>query len=249
MDVITLDGSIRNAADWRDYTTPALSPLLQTALSRFTEHGYHGTTIRQLAAGAGLSVPGLYHHHPSKQALLVAIVQAAMEDLWWRSEAALAEAGEDLTRRLDLLVECLVVFHAHRRDLAFIAITEIRSLEAEARARHIAARDRQQRLMDDLVHSGVEHGVFSTPHPREASRAIATMLTGVSQWYQHGGGLTPQELAARYRTMVRMTVGAAPPAGRRRAGDPAGAEGGAAPRGGDVPARGGGRGVLLPRGR
>jgi AcrR family transcriptional regulator len=195
-------------ADWRTYSGSGLPPILETALACFMEHGYHGTTIRTVAARAELSVPGLYYHYASKQALLVAIVSYAMDDLWARSTAALDEAGDDVQRRLELLVECLVLFHAHRRGLAFIAYSEIRSLTGEARTTYIAARDRQQRLMDHVIEEGVEQGVFSTAYPREVSRAIVTMCTGVSQWYRAEGEHTPQELAERYCDMTRMTVGA-----------------------------------------
>jgi AcrR family transcriptional regulator len=193
---------------WRTYSGRGLPPILETALACFMEHGYHGTTIRTVASRVELSVPGLYYHYASKQALLVAIVSYAMEDLWRRSTAALEEAGDDTRRRLDLLVECLVLFHAHQRDLAFIAYSEIRSLVGEARTTYIAARDRQQRLMDHVIEDGVAQEVFTTPYPREASRAIVTMCTGVSQWYRAEGEHSPQELAERYRVMARMTVGA-----------------------------------------
>ncbi|MET7507050.1 TetR/AcrR family transcriptional regulator [Streptomyces albidoflavus] len=193
---------------WRAYTGKGLPPILETALACFMEHGYHGTTIRTVASRAQLSVPGLYYHYASKQALLVALVSHAMEDLWRRSTAALEEAGDDTGRRLDLLVECLVLFHAHQRDLAFIAYSEIRSLTGEARTTYIAARDRQQRLMDGVIEDGVTRKDFTTPYPREASRAVVTMCTGVSQWYRAEGEHSPQELAERYRVMTRMTVGA-----------------------------------------
>ncbi|MGA4943451.1 TetR/AcrR family transcriptional regulator [Streptomyces cinereoruber] len=193
---------------WRAYSGSGLPPILRTALTCFMEHGYHGTTIRTVASRAELSVPGLYYHYASKQALLVAIVSHAMEDLWRRSTAALEEAGDDVPRRLDLLVECLVLFHAYQRDLAFIAYSEIRSLTGEARTTYIAARDRQQRLMDRVIEDGVARGEFTTPYPRETARAIVTMCTGVSQWYRAGGEHSPQELAERYRVMTRMTTGA-----------------------------------------
>lgn len=208
----TIDGRVAAAepvVDWRDFSGRALPPILDAALACFVEHGYHGTSIRTIAAAAGLSVPGLYHHYPSKQALLVATVTSAMEDLWRRSVAALDEAGDDVPRRLDLLVECLVLFHAHRRELAFIAYNEIRSLAGEAREAHIAARDRQQRLMDRVVQDGVDLRLFTTPFPREVSRAVVTMCTGVSQWYRPGGALAPAELAERHGAMVRMSVGSA----------------------------------------
>lgn len=198
-------------SDWRTYPSSSLPLILEAALDCFVEQGYHGTSIRLIAARAGLSVPGLYHHYASKQALLVAIMSHAMEELWERSLAALDEGGDDVVRRLDLLVECLVLFHAHRRDLAFIAVSEIRSLVGQAREDHIAARDRQQRLMDDVVEQGVADGLFTTPFAREASRAVVTMCTGVAQWYRHGGPLPPDELARDYRTIARMAVGCAVP--------------------------------------
>ena len=198
------------APDWRDYAVDGLPPMLASALECFMEHGYHGTTIRQLAARTGLSVPGLYHYYPSKQALLVAIAAHAMNDLWLRSEQAVAEAGPDTSRQFDLLVECLVLFHARRRGQAFIAFSEIRSLEPDARAAHIAARDRQQRLMDRILEEGSAAGVFTAPHPHEAGIAVVTMCTGVAQWFQLDGELSPEELAERYRVIARMAVGASP---------------------------------------
>lgn len=193
--------------DWRFYPPSPLPSILEAALDCFVEQGYHGTSIRVIAERAGLSVPGLYHHFASKQALLVAIVSYAMADLWDRSVAALEEAGNDVRHRLDLLVECLVLFHAHRRDLAFIAASEIRSLADQARVDYIAARDRQQRLMDDVVEEGVTSGRFATPLAREASRAVITMCTGVAHWYRQGGPLPPDELARGYCTIARMAVG------------------------------------------
>jgi len=194
--------------DWRDYAVDDLPPMLASALECFMEHGYHGTTIRQLAARTGLSVPGLYHYYPSKQALLVAIASHAMNDLWIRSEQAIAEAGSDPSRQFDLLVECLVLFHARRRGQAFIAFSEIRSLEPDARAAHIAARDRQQHLMDSILEEGTAAGIFTAPHPREAGTAVVIMCTGVAQWFRLDGELSPEELAERYRVIARMAVGA-----------------------------------------
>lgn len=193
--------------DWRNYEEPTLPPLLQPALDCFVEHGYHGTTIRTLAARVGLSVPGLYHYYPSKHAILVAIMQRAMEDLFARSQAALAEAGDSVMEQLRLHIECLVLFHAHRSALAFIAASEIRSLEGDAHRAHITARDRQQRILDGIVNRGVAARFFATEFPQETSRAIVTMCTGVSQWYKKEGELTPEELAERYVVIALATLG------------------------------------------
>jgi AcrR family transcriptional regulator len=194
-------------SSWRDYAETELPLMLSSALECFMEQGYHGTTIRQVAARAGLSVPGLYHHYPSKHALLVALMSHAMSDLWIRSQLAIEEAGTMLPRQFDLLVECLILFHARRRELAFIAFSEIRSLNEAARTKHIAARDRQQRLLDSIIQQGAETGIFTTHYPREASTAVITMCTGVAQWFRPEGPLTPEELVERYREIATMAVG------------------------------------------
>jgi hypothetical protein len=77
----------------------------------------------------------------------------------------------------------------------------------EARAQHIAARDQQQRLMDDIVDAGAASGEFATPHPREASRAIITMCTSMANWYHPDGPMTPADLATKYCAVARMSVG------------------------------------------
>lgn len=192
---------------WARYEGPALPPILHAALGCFVENGYHGTTTRNLAAAAGLSVPGLYHHYVSKQVILVEIMARAMGDLHARSVAALAEAGDAIEERLRLHIECLVLFHAHRADLAFVAASEIRSLEPPARTTHIARRDRQQRILDGIVEDGAAAGLFRVEEPRGASRAIVTMCTGVAQWYRVGGGLSPTELADRYVLLSRRALG------------------------------------------
>lgn len=202
-------GAASASEGWQDFSPPALRPALAAALACFMENGYHGTTIRQVATRAGLSVPGLYHHFPSKQALLVALDEEAMSELWSRSTAALADGPQAVLDRFDRLIRCLTLFHAHRGDLAFIALSEIRSLEGPARAEHIAARDGQQALLSRILDEGVAAGIFDAPHPRETSRAITTMCTGVAQWYRIDGELTPEELADRYGRLCRLTAGAA----------------------------------------
>ncbi len=199
---------------WRDYSDATLPPILDAARACFVEHGYDGTTTRMLAASAGLSVPGLYYHYPHKHDVLVEVMTFAMEDLWKRSMAALAEAGGDVLRQLDLLVECLVLYHAHRRDLAFLAASEIRSLQEDAKTTHIGRRDRQQRLMDTTVEYGAAQGIFVAEDPRSVSRALVTMCTGVSQWYRHDRTLGPDEVASRYQTIARRALCCDPSCGQ-----------------------------------
>jgi AcrR family transcriptional regulator len=51
------------------------SEILDQAMALFGEAGYRGTSLREIAARCGLSHPGLLHHFPTKQALLLAVLE------------------------------------------------------------------------------------------------------------------------------------------------------------------------------
>ena len=193
--------------DWRIYDGTALPAPLAAALAAFVEQGYHGTSVRDIAARAGLSVPGLYHHYPSKQALLVGLMNAAMDELLRRSEDAQARAGSSPRSRFDAVVESLLLFHMHRRDQAFLGSTEIRSLEPENRERYVGRRDEQQRMLDAIVRAGIDSGDFELDDAEDASRAVTTMCVGVAGWYRPDGALEPDELVRIYLGIARRIVG------------------------------------------
>ncbi|AQA18660.1 hypothetical protein BST95_10850 [Halioglobus japonicus] len=48
--------------------------IMDVAESLFAEQGYEGTSLRQIAAGAGIQEPGLYNHFGSKQGLYEAVL-------------------------------------------------------------------------------------------------------------------------------------------------------------------------------
>jgi AcrR family transcriptional regulator len=184
--------------DWRTFHPLLLDPVLRAAVEAFVELGYHGATVGDIARRCGLSKPGTYHYYPRKEEMLVAILDLTMADLRERSRAAVEEGGGDPVRRFALLVECLSLYHTHRGDLAFIGASEMRSLDPAHRDRIACVRTEQQRMLDAEVASATEAGRFTTPFPHEASRAVATMCTGLAQWYRPQGPLSPEEIAEQY---------------------------------------------------
>ncbi|SHN01917.1 helix-turn-helix domain-containing protein [Cryptosporangium aurantiacum] len=182
---------------WRDFPPLDLPAPLAGALSAFVELGYHGATIRDIAQRAQLSVPGLYHHWPTKQHLLVALLDRTMDELLTRAEAARAE-GDGPVERFGLLVECLALFHTHRRELGFIGASEMRSLDEPDRTRIAALRVDVQRMVDVEVREAKRRGLFATPLPHEASRAVVTMCTALPTWWSPDGPTPPTTVAAQY---------------------------------------------------
>lgn len=195
--------------NWREFGPDELSPTLRAALGVFARHGYHGASIRMIAEAAGLSVPGVYHHYRSKQAILAAVVDLAMAEMLTHTAAAAEDAGGSPDTRFDNVVECLARFHMARRDHAFVASTEMRSMEPDVRTHHIAQRDAQQTMLEDAIRDGVASGEFTCAYPEDAARAISSLCVSIASWYRVDGPLSADDVVARHVGFARAMVGAA----------------------------------------
>lgn len=192
--------------DWRHFESLDLAAPLAGALEAFVEFGYHGATIRIIAERAGLSVPGLYHHHATKQDLLRQLHELTMTELLWRARSARAE-GVGPVGRFSRLIECLALFHTHRAELSFIGASEMRGLHPENRARVVRFRQEMQGMVDDEVVEGCRIGLMSTPLPKQAARAVVIMCTGIARWWSPTGSFSPEEVANQYVAFALDLVG------------------------------------------
>jgi AcrR family transcriptional regulator len=187
-----------------------LSPVLTAAIAAFAEHGYHGATVRDIAARAGLSVPGMYHHYASKQEMLRALVEQSMADILSRSRDALRTSPDAPVSRFSALVRTVVMFMAEHRELAVLQ-AESRYLEPDNWLRYVALRDEQESLVTAEVGAGRRAGDFlTTETAQDATRAVLTLCLGIPGWYRPDGPLTPKELADQYVGFCLGIVGHPP---------------------------------------
>ncbi|MFB7243796.1 TetR family transcriptional regulator [Streptomyces populi] len=194
------------AEHWRSYGPLDLHPILVHAMEAFNEHGYHGTSVRDIAGRVGVTVPALYYHYENKQALLATLLETSIKDVLDRCRAAAGEAGDDPLARFCGMIESIVLSMAHRRQLAFLD-TEIRSLEPQNRARYVALRDYLEHMLLDTVEAGRAQDVFATPIPADAVRSVLVMCQGVANWFREDGPLTAEEVAERHVLLSLGTVG------------------------------------------
>jgi len=187
--------------------------ILDAALEAFAEKGYHGATIREIAARSGVSVAGLYHHFPSKQRLLEHLMADTMDRLIAVTEATVREADDNPRARLEAAVAAHVRFHIDYQRESFVGNTELRSLEEACRAEVVRKRDHQREIFRRAVLDGVRRGVFTVELPEEAGRAIVTMCTAVATWYRAHGPLDAEEIVRRYRQLALLVVGYRPAPG------------------------------------
>src|SRR3954471_22577665 len=145
--------------------------ILAAAQRCFVRSGFHGASMQDICAEAGMSPGNLYRYFPSKEALIAGIAERD------RAEVAQEFASVDLSQGLFAVLEGLAHHHfAERPDEQVKLCTEI---SAEARrnpeiARISAAFDADvKRWLIDLFRAGAERGDIPSDIDLEA---VVTML-------------------------------------------------------------------------
>lgn len=193
-------------AHWRVFEPLELDPVLQAALDVFAETGYHGATMRVLAAAADLSVASIYRYHRSKERVLVALVDAQLDDLQWRIDAA-AGGVPSPAAAFAQMVQALVLAHVHRRDLSFIVETELRSLQEPDRSRIAAARRAVPRALVGAATAAVAAGEFSTGSPEATAHAVVSLCRAVPFRYDGVQPFDSAAIAAEYADLAAAMMG------------------------------------------
>nr|WP_276313657.1 hypothetical protein [Streptomyces populi] len=116
------------------------------------------------------------------------------------------EAGDDPAERLEALVAATVRFRIEHPVKSSIVLTEGRSLEPEPLARYRKNEERGTRQFREVIERGVADGVFLTPYPDDARRAVIAMCNAIAQWYRVDGEVTPEELVERYVSLALTVV-------------------------------------------
>lgn len=84
--------------------------ILEIAVGLFATRGYHGVSMDDIGAAAGVTGPALYHHFAGKEAMLAAALIPVSEQLLAGGQQRITEAGDDPAAALAALVDFHVEF-------------------------------------------------------------------------------------------------------------------------------------------
>ncbi len=182
--------------------------LLEAAVTAFAEKGFHGTTTRDIAGGAGMSPAAVYVHHKSKEELLFLISRNGHEEALAVIREARASTP-DLVEQIALVGGGFAAYHAVNHTVARILNYELTALNGEHRAVVDELRKAIDRELRSLVSEGVAAGVFITPDPALAATSLASMCIDIARWYREDGEWTPEQIGEHYADVALRVVGAA----------------------------------------
>ena len=96
--------------------------LLDVAIPRFAQTGYHGTSTRKIAAAARVNLALIHHYFDSKRGLYEAVVSDVYRRLGERTTLALAELG---SADFDALLTQLYAVARAERDGVRLLVREV----------------------------------------------------------------------------------------------------------------------------
>lgn len=199
-------GRIKSKSSRRARSARTELQLLRAACWLFSERGFHGTGIRDIADAADVAVSGMYYYASSKDELLEAVARRAMNVLVSSSEETLRDV-DDPAERLVALIAVHVAFHARNPRAAKVTDHEFQALTGEAREDILRLRDGYEAVWADTLRAGIRDGVLQD-RGNVARLALLQMATGVAHWYRQDGELGIPQLCERFGDMGLSLMGA-----------------------------------------
>jgi AcrR family transcriptional regulator len=176
------------------------STVLRRAIEVFNRQGYEATSIGDLARELGVTKSAIYHHVPSKEALLAAALDEALDGLAATIDAAQIDEGAGAAPETSAYERLRTAVRQSVEILAghVPAVTLLLRLRGNSEVELAALKRR--RAIDDklasLVQAAVDEGSLRADIPPELiSRLLFGMVNSLVEWYRPDGPVDVQDLA------------------------------------------------------
>ena len=175
--------------------------ILEAAAQVFRQKGFHGASMSDIAEAVNLQKASLYHHVSSKQEILLAILDRALELLLERiTPIAAQKISPD--KKLQLMIREYLQILVENIDLAAVLLFEHRALERRQHARHIPNRDKFESLWKDVINEGISKKLFKFDDPSMAVRALLGLMNWTITWFRPEGEKTIDQVADDYSNLL-----------------------------------------------
>ena len=172
--------------------------LLQAATEEFAREGYAGANINRIARAAGFAKGTIYNYFESKQALMLAIIDATAKAHFDFVAGAVLQEGEP-ARRLERFFEAGFAFVSQHVAPALVMVNTLFGPEAVFKKQMYRAYQPMFELVGrDIVAAGVAQQRFRPVDPAATATLLMTLYLGSGSQIDAQGQpwLDPGEVAA-----------------------------------------------------
>jgi TetR/AcrR family transcriptional regulator, cholesterol catabolism regulator len=175
--------------------------ILEAAAQVFRQKGFHGASMQDIAEAVNLQKASLYHHVSSKQEILLALLDRALELLLERI-STISDQPLPADQKLRQMIRTYLQILAENTDLSAVLLFEHRSLERKQHARHVPNRDKFEALWRNVLIEGVDSRLFQCDDPALSARAVLGIMNWTITWYRPNGDLTIDQIADQYSNLL-----------------------------------------------
>ena len=168
--------------------------ILDAAAQVFRQKGFHGASMSAIAEAVNLQKASLYHHVTSKQEILLALLDRALEMLT-EHIAAISSQSTPADQKLRQMISAYLSALADNADLTAVLLFEHRSLDKKTHARHVPQRDKFEGLWRDVVNEGVRTKIFDCKDTGIAVRTLMGVMNWTLTWYRPDGNKSIEQIA------------------------------------------------------
>lgn len=179
--------------------------ILEAAATLFAERGYLATSVRDIGERVGLLGGSLYHHIKSKDALFIAIHDAALQAAGELIEQEIATAA-DPWRRLELACIALLEIQLDPNSLTMPLMNDFRAVPEEVRHHLVTKRDAFEQIFVTLIAAlpldpGLDRKLYRL--------LLLNLLNSVVAWYRKGP-LSPTDIGRQIVMIFRHEIASTP---------------------------------------
>ncbi|MFD2473580.1 TetR/AcrR family transcriptional regulator [Amycolatopsis silviterrae] len=190
---------------WADVSSKTARKLVRAGVETFATRGFHGTSLRDIIAGTGLSTAALYVHFRSKEELLFEISHRGYTVSVEIVDAA--SAMDDPVEALQVLMYAFVRWQAEHHTVARVVFYQNDALNAEHRDALLVLRRDAERKVRVLLRRGIVAGAFADGDVRGIGAALLSLGIDVARWYGPRPSGSPDELGRLYSVLALRAVG------------------------------------------
>ena len=173
--------------------------IFEIAAEVFHRKGYDNTSMSDVAAAAGLTKAGLYHHISSKESLLYTVLDYGL-DLTKAYVLERLEHISDPLERLRTMIDLHLRLVLEERNLEVTGLLhECKTLSPADRARINRRKKEYVRMATNLIDEVAKKYHVQDVNPKVAAYALLGMLNWTYQWYKASGSNTREEIVETFQ--------------------------------------------------
>ena len=180
---------------------PRWDAVIGSAAALFSENGFAGTSVREVAERARITKAGLYYHIREKEDLLFRICDRSIAAVLEGGYAVLAKEVDPRARLAGIVRMHLDYFVRHPHNLRVLT-REMGALSPEPRGQIAKLEHEYLGLIRGVIREGQASGVFAAVDATVAAFTVLTVMNNLFDWYDPKGRIGPDALIGQIEAIL-----------------------------------------------